>query len=205
MDWLLDIFCGLGVWCSNLFTPAFWMEMLRTHKYAIVIGGALLEGEMVLILAGAVAYHGYMALPLVMLISFVGATIHDIILFFVGRFLGSKILNHPFRWQKKIQRIATLIHKYDHYFIMSFRFIYGIRTITPILVGSGSINFKRYFSLIIISAAIWAIAVSYIGYSFAMGLEAILAHFDTVKKYLAMGVILIVGGIYLFMRRRKRS
>ena len=205
MDWLFDIFCGLGVWCSNLFTPSFWTEMLRTYKYTIVIGGALLEGEMVLILAGAAAYHGYMALPLVMLISFVGATIHDIALFFVGRFVGSKILNHPFRWQKKIQRIAALIHKYDHYFIMSFRFIYGIRTITPILVGSGAITFKKYFSLIVISAAIWAIVVSYIGYSFAIGLEAILANFDALKKYLAIALILVIGGIYLFIRRRKIS
>lgn len=203
MDWLLDIFCGFGIWCSNLFTPSFWMEMLQTYKYTIVVGGALLEGEMVLILAGAGAYHGYMDLPLVMIISFVGATIHDTLLFFIGRYLGPKILNHPSRWKNRIQKVVNLIHKYDRYFIMSFRFIYGIRTITPIVIGSGSITFKRYFSLMIISAAIWAVAVSYIGYSFAMALEAILAHFDVLKKYLALLLILIISSIYFFMRRHK--
>jgi membrane protein DedA with SNARE-associated domain len=205
MDWLLDIFCGFGIWCTKLFTPSFWIEMLQTYKYIIVIGGALLEGEMVLILAGAAAYHGYMALPLVMLISFIGATIHDTLLFFIGRFLGTKILNRPSRWKGRIQKVVNLIHKYDRYFIMSFRFVYGIRTITPIVIGSGAITFKRYFSLIIISAAIWAVAVSYIGYSCAMALEAILAHFEAFKKYLALVLIIIIGIIYFFVRWRKKK
>jgi LPXTG-motif cell wall-anchored protein len=191
--------------CGNLVSPHFWTEMLQTYKYTIVVAGALLEGEMVLILAGAAAYHGYMSLHLVMLISFLGALLHDTLLFFIGRFFGKKILNRPSRWKNGITKIVNLIQKYDRYFIMSFRFIYGIRTLTPIVVGAGTIMFRRYFSLVAISAAVWAIIVSYAGYSFAMALESIIANFEKIQKYLAIGLVLLIGGLYFYFKKRNKK
>jgi membrane protein DedA with SNARE-associated domain len=205
MNFILDSTTALMTGCSNLVSPHFWTEMLQTYKYAIVIAGALLEGEMVLILAGAAAYHGYMSLPFVMVIAFLGALIHDASLFFVGRFFGQKILNRPSRWKNGIAKIVNLIQKYDRYFIMSFRFIYGIRTLTPIVVGAGTITFKRYFSLVAISAAAWAIIVSYAGYSFAMALESIIAHFEKIQKYLAGALVLVIAGLYIYFKKRKKK
>jgi len=198
--------CTTGLtWCSNLVSPQFWTEMLQTYKYTIVIAGALLEGEMVLILSGAAAYHEYMTLSLVMLIAFLGALLHDTLLFFVGRLFGKRILGGDSKWQARISKVVNLIQKYDRYFIMSFRFIYGIRTLTPIVVGAGSIGFKRYFFLVAMSAAVWAVTVSYVGYSCAMALESILQNFEKIQKYLAVGLVVIVGGLYFFLRSRKRK
>jgi len=205
MDFILNITTTFITCCSNLVSPHFWIEMLQTYKYSIVIAGALLEGEMVLILAGAAAYHGYMTLHYVMLISFLGALLHDTTLFFIGRFFGQKILNRPSRWQSGITKIVKLIQKYDRYFIMSFRFIYGIRTLTPIVVGAGTITFRRYFSLVAISAAAWAIIVSYAGYSFALAFESIIAHFEKIQKYLAAGLVLLIGGLYFYFKKRKKK
>ena len=205
MDFFFDIFSTLGTWLSNLVSPQFWTHMLQTYKYTIVVAGALLEGEMVLILAGAAAYHNHMALPLVMLISFLGALLHDNLLFFIGRKWGKKILQRESKWQARISKVVSLIQKYDQYFIMSFRFIYGIRTLTPIVVGASPIPLKRYFFLVAISAAAWAIIVSYVGYSFAMALESIIANFEKIQKYLAAGLAVIIGGLYLFFKKRKNK
>lgn len=205
MDLILEIFATLSSWLSNLVSPQFWTEMLQTYKYAIVVAGALLEGELVLILAGAAAYHQYMSLPLVMLISFLGALLHDNLLFFIGRRFGTKLLNRESKWHNRINRVVSLIQKYDRYFIMSFRFIYGIRTLTPIVVGAGPIAFKRYFSLVAISAAVWAIIVSYAGYSFAMAIESIIHNFEKAQKYLAAGLVILIGGLYIFFKWRKKK
>jgi membrane protein DedA with SNARE-associated domain len=209
MDYINDIMSplvnSLATWLGHFVSPCFWTEMLHTYKYTIVVAGALLEGEMVLILSGAAAYHGYMSLPLVMVIAFLGALLHDAFLFFVGRFFGQKILHGQYRGQRGITKIVNLIQKHDRYFIMSFRFIYGIRTLTPIVVGAGSITFKRYFSLVAISAALWAIIVSYVGYSCAMALENIIEHFEKIQKYLAGGLVILIGGVYLYFKYRKKK
>ncbi len=188
---------------ANMVSADFWIHLLETYKYWIVIAGALLEGEMVLILAGAAAYHGHMALHMVMLISFLGAVFHDHMLFFIGRKYGNKILNRQSKWQDRIHKIVKLIHKYDRYFIMSFRFIYGIRTITPIVIGASPIPLRKYFSLVVFSAAAWSIIVSYIGYTFALALEAVLENFAKYQKYLAGGLVILIAAIYAFVKWRR--
>ncbi|UNM06304.1 MAG: DUF2312 domain-containing protein [Holosporaceae bacterium] len=57
---------------KSLADSQFWLNLLHKYKYWIVILGALLEGEMVLLLAGGAAFHGYMNVHMVMLISFLG-------------------------------------------------------------------------------------------------------------------------------------
>jgi membrane protein DedA with SNARE-associated domain len=208
---ILNTLAGLCVSCvdstkiflSNMVSADFWISLLETYKYWIVIAGALLEGEMVLILAGAAAYHGHMTLHMVMLISFLGATFHDHLLFFIGRKYGSKILYRQNKWQERINKVVELIHKYDRYFIMSFRFIYGIRTITPIVIGASPISLRKYFSLVVVSAAAWSIIVSYIGYTFALALDVVLEKFAQYQKYLAVALVLVIGSIYSFLRWRR--
>ena len=207
----MDIFTTLTDFCmncidfvktflNNMVSADFWIHLLETYKYWIVVAGALLEGEMVLILAGAAAYHGHMTLYMVMLISFLGAVFHDHMLFFIGRKYGNKILNRQSKWQDRINKVVRLIHKYDRYFIMSFRFIYGIRTITPIVIGASPIKLSKYFSLVVISGAVWAILVSYIGYAFALALDTVIENFAKYQKYLAVALALLIGGIYAFLK-----
>lgn len=203
MDFLTNIYEAIASGLANIVSIQFWTEMLHTYKYTIVVAGALLEGEIVLILAGAAAYHQHMSLPLVMLISFLGALFHDNLLFMIGRFYGAKILKRQSA-ESRISKIVKLIHKYDNYFIMSFRFVYGLRTLTPIVIGSSKIALPRYAALVSISAAIWAVIVSYLGYSFAMALETIIADFQRYQKYIAIGIVVLIGVIYFITKYRKK-
>lgn len=191
---------------SALFTPSFWKELLITYKYWVVILGALIEGEMVLLVAAGTAYHQYLDLSLVMLIAFIGAVIHDTLLFFVGRLFGEQIQRRASKKATgRLSKAITMIEKYNNLFIMSFRFIYGVRTITPIVIGTTHIKLPRYMAMISISAAIWAITISYLGYTCAMALEAVLENFDLYKKYLAIGLAIIIAGIYVVIKFRKRK
>lgn len=191
IDWIRE---GLSSF-KHLAEPNFWLQLLHEYKYWIVILGALLEGEMVLLLAGGSAYHGYMNVHWVMFIAFIGALLHDHLLFFIGRFFGKKLLNKSSSWHGRISKVSDLIHKYDNLFIMSFRFIYGLRTLTPLMVGNSKIPWQRYSLLVSISAAIWSMTIAYLGFTFAMALEVILKDFDRYKKYLGIGAGLLVLGI----------
>lgn len=193
---------------SDITSAEFWIHLLEHYRYPIVILGALVEGEMVLILAGGAAYHGYMSLTFVILTAFVGAVIHDHLLFFLGRYCGQRLLNFSPRWHRRIDKVSHWIQKYDQYFIMSFRFVYGLRTVTPLLVGQSTIRLRRYSRLVSLSALIWAVAVSGFGYLGASALTVLSHDFDHYKRYLAIGIIalvaLVVGGIGLYKRYQRR-
>ena len=174
-------------------------ELLVQYKYWIVIAGALLEGEVVLLLAGGAAYHGYMNLSLVMLISFLGAIFHDHMLFFVGRYGGNRLLKKYPIIHEKSRRIFKLFHKYNTYFILSFRFVYGLRTVTPIIIGTSKLHLTKYSTLTILAGLIWAVAVSYIGFGSAAMIERIIQRFEIFQKYFAVALValaLIGWGIY---------
>lgn len=211
MEFLQTHFGHISHFIMSLFDPSFWTNLLQVYKYWIVIGGALVEGEMVLILAGAAAQQGYMSIYFVIAMAFVGAVIHDHLLFFLGRYWGKKIFSRFPTWQGRVDKITIMINRYDHLFIMGFRFIYGIRTITPLILGTTRISVWRYSALVTLSALIWAVIISYLGYSFFMILDKLLQDFDLYKKYLTLGIIVFVALVSLFFTyrnyliRRRRS
>ncbi len=91
--------------------------------------------------------------------------------------------------------------------ILGFRFLYGLRTVAPFVIGLSKIPFFTFLILNIISAAVWATVVGTLGYYFGKGIEIIL---DDVKKYetwiLIAGLALILLRLfYAFHKRRKRK
>ncbi len=184
-----------------------FLASIQDYGYWFLIFGALIEGESILLLAGAAAYLGYFSLPLVMTVSFIGAIIHDQLLYSIGKFGGTALLNRSKMLEKKSHRAFALLKKYDHWLIMGFRFVYGIRTITPIVVGASDISFKRYTILTIISAAIWAATVSSVGYILADVIQSLIESFETHKPYIiGIPIFLICTGIFAFyMIKRQKS
>ena len=177
-------------------------QLLIDYKYYIVVAGALLEGEAVLLLAGGAAYHGYMNIYLVMLIAFLGALLHDHALFFIGRYYGQSFLDKYQKVEQKSRKVFNLFHKYHYFFIMSFRFIYGLRTITPLVIGTSKLSLRKYSLLTTISAFIWAVAVAYIGYAFAIALETVIENFEKYQKYLAIILVLVSLAIWAILKYR---
>ena len=188
----------------HLFEPSFWVALLHKYQYWMVIIGALIEGEMILILAGAAAYYGLMQVHLVILIAFLGALLHDNTLFFIGRFLGHQIFHKYPKVLKKIEKVMAYILKYNTYFILGFRFVYGIRTITPLVIGTSSIKFLRYTSLVTISAFIWATIVVYFGYSSALALEKVIENFERYRNYLGISLGVLLAALLGWLHHRHR-
>mgnify|MGYP003606942603 FL=1 len=86
---------------------------------------------------------------------------------------------------------------------MSFRFVYGLRTVMPVAIGLSGYPPGRYLLLNGIGAAIWAIALATAAYHFGAVLEGLLG---SVKKYelWVLGALLVLG-IGLWVRSRFKN
>ena len=55
------------------------------------------------------------------------------------------------------ERVARLLDRWGNWFVLSFRFLYGLRTISPVAIGLSSIPAAYRFTLLnAISAMVWA-------------------------------------------------
>ena len=62
----------------------------------------------------------------------------------------------------------------DLVLILTFRFFYGLRNLTPFVLGTAEISVRKFFVLNAVGAGIWAVAFALIGYGFGSLLENVL-------------------------------
>lgn len=134
------------------------------YGYIAVLIGCILEGETFAILGGIAANHG-LSLPMVYLVSFVGAWLCDSILFLLGHHYGPAILKRLSKYQNRVDKIEYWVRKYDFLAIIGLRFLYGFRTIGPIAVGVVGVNSVRFIICNAVGAALWSSIFVTVGYS----------------------------------------
>jgi membrane protein DedA with SNARE-associated domain len=171
--------------------------LLQTYGYYALFIGTFLEGETILVLAGFLAHQGYLELRWVILLAFLGSLSGDTLVFHLGRWKGRAFLaRHP-RWDKRAVRVHRALDRYQAYVVLSFRFFYGLRNITPFVIGSSGFSPTRFLLLNATGALIWAVVVGSAGYIFG---EAIRLFLADVKKYERLLLLVVaLGGCVLWL------
>jgi membrane protein DedA with SNARE-associated domain len=166
--------------------------LVRTYGYWALLAGTFFEGETILIIGGLLAHLGYLKLPLVMLAAFIGSFSGDQFYFHVGRLRGIELLaRHP-NWQKRVHEVHQSIEKYHDLIMLGFRFVYGMRIMTPfVLALNKRVKTSRFVLLNAIGATIWSVVVSGGGYLFGSAVEIV---FRDIKNY-QLGLILVISVI----------
>jgi membrane protein DedA with SNARE-associated domain len=179
--------------------------IIKTFGYPAIFVGTFLEGETILILAGFAAYRGLLDLPLVIIAAFLGTFAGDQLYFYLGRHHSQALLNKFPRWQTRLSVVKRLIDRYRILFILGFRFTYGLRTISPFVIGMSRVPVLLYVLLNGISALVWAILVGGGGYLLGNAMQKIIGDIKYVELEI-MGVIAVIGGtIWLIKIRRDRK
>ena len=181
--------------------------LIEPWGYLAVVAGTFFEGETILVLGGFAAHQGYLRLDLVMLSAFAGSLCGDQVWFWIGRRFGRRwIDSHPGK-AELIERVAALLDRWGAWFILSFRFLYGLRSISPVAIGLSSVSAARFACLNVISAAVWAVVVGGLGYIFGNAFEAALgkaAQWEH-RVMAAATVALVIVLIHRLVRQRMRK
>lgn len=171
-------------------------EFINTWGYWAVFLGSLVEGESVILTAGFLSAQGYLSLYKIILVAFIGTLIADQVLFHVGKYYGMKIIDRFPRLDKPAQRAFRLLHRHDTIFILSFRFIWGIRIISPLIIGAAGVSFKRFSPLNLIAAAVWSILSCSAGYLFGDFLMNHLGFWQRLTVLAALFLLFIIWFVW---------
>lgn len=187
----------------------FLTEQGPTIAYIILFLGSLVEGESVVLTAGYLAFTGFLKFKYVLVLAFFASTMADQSLFFVGRFYGSSLTRKFPSLKPRFERAFELLHKYNTSFIFLFRFIYGIRTISPIIIGASRISIQRFAILNLLAGVIWALlscgAGYAIGYYFSDEIEWAFERIVRSQKYLLVGILAFIAIVYYLYKHRQHT
>lgn len=181
-------------------------SLIENYGYLAILIGTFLEGETIVILGGFAAQLGYLELPWVIASAVAGSFSGDQLYYYLGRHWGPRIIARRLSWQESAQKVYNLLHRHQYVLILTFRFYYGLRNVTPFAVGSAQVPRIRFFLLNLIGAVVWAIAFSYAGFLSSEAMELFLGD---LKRYeiLALGALVGLGiaiwVITLIRHRRK--
>lgn len=159
-------------------------HLVSEWGYLVVFLGSLIEGESIILPAGYYAAQGVLELKKIILIAFVGTLIADQSLYMVGQLWGQKILSYFPRLKAPSQKVFSFLHEYGSFYILTFRFIYGVRIISPVIIGTAGIPFMRFAVLNLVAAAIWSVVSCGAGYLFG---GFLLHYLSPLQRFLLLG------------------
>lgn len=170
--------------------------------FAIALGAAV-EGQTAVIAGGVMARQDILSPAVVVLAAALGSGIVDYLLFVLGR-----SFRHT-RWVKKaaakpaFDKALVLIERYPTGFILSFRFIYGLRAAGPVAVGVSSVSTRKFAILNAIAAGLWAGVFVALGYAFGPAVMGLLhGIFANAAPIAAVGTAMVVIGGLAYWRWR---
>ena len=184
-------------------------HFIENYGYYALFVGTFLEGETILVLGGLAAAAGDLDLWLVIVVAFCGSLAGDQTVFFIGRFLGARILgwltaNRPWR-QARVDKVHRLMERHHVMLLLGFRFLYGLRNIIPLVIGSSGVKTSRFIFLNIVGAAVWAVTVACGGFLFGHALELFIGK---AKGIVLLGVassaVIIWIARHIYLRRAAR-
>lgn len=203
---------ALGVLLGRIGSPSEILDLILTDYsyllYPAILIWTFVEGETVVLIAGIIASEGRynINVELIALAAFCGSFAGDQLYYYIGRRYGTPLLNRWPTMGSKIDWAFELVKTHPTLFILSFRFIYGIRNIAPFVIGIAGVPRLRYVALNAIAALIWAHSFAWGGYFLGRVLEDWLG--DHKWKILG-GFVLIIAAVavygYLGQKRRMKA
>ncbi len=150
----------------------------------------LLPGDSLLFAAGALiasthTLNIFVLIPLLIIAAILGDNTN----YFVGKFLGDKVLQ--IKWLSRfvkpeyIARAETYFETYGARTVVMARFIPIVRTIAPFVAGVGEMKYTTFLTYSIGGAILWVTGLTSLGYFFG--------NFEVVKHNFELVVFAIIG------------
>jgi len=172
-------------------------SFISQYGLAAIFLGAAFEGETSVVTGGLLAHQHLLPLVGSVVAAVTGSFFADQLFFFAGR---------HYRDTKRVRLIAEkpafakaldTLDRHPTVFILGFRFLYGLRTISPIAIGTSHIPARTFVVLNAISALVWGVLFTGIGYVFGDGLIELVDKVMPRQKLVGVAILVAVAAVVI--------
>jgi membrane protein DedA with SNARE-associated domain len=179
--------------------------VLRYGVIAIFLGAGI-EGEPFALAGGVLAHRHWLSIPAAALATIGGAYAIDQGWFQLSRFFRHSRAVQAVRKRPAFARSLELIDRHPVWFVLLFRFAYGLRAVAPVAIGASRVPVRLYMPLTLIAAIVWGALFTALGYLMGPAFEAAEARYGTALTLGAIGIsaLALVLALVLALRRGKQ-
>jgi membrane protein DedA with SNARE-associated domain len=174
------------------------IEKYQELFYAITFAWTFLEGETFVIFAGALSVpdpttkKALLNIYILTACAWIGSFCGDQLYFFLGRRFGKRILRRFPRIEGGVLVALDLLERYNTFFILTYRYMYGVRNFASFAMGMSNLRWARFAPLNFIAAGMWAISFAGGGYLLAVFAAEALGDITKRLEYVMLGVVVFV-------------
>jgi membrane protein DedA with SNARE-associated domain len=183
-----------------------YVPLIEKYGYVATFVGTILEGESLLILSGLCAHRGYLSFPGVVIVGALGGTLGDMIFFMIGRHYGPRFLQRFPRFAPAASRVHAMIERHSTLTILAVRFMYGLRTAGPTIIGTTRIPFAEFALLNAVGALVWSACWAGAGYLVGKTAEHFLGNLARIEREVfgavILGIVLVVIAYHVWRARK---
>jgi len=164
------------------------------QAFALYLGvmiGVLLEGDTVILASSFAAHQGYMNIFLVVTVAILVTLSSDWFYFFLGRLKGRSVIEKRPSLMRHAGKIKDYVDRHPNLLLFSYRFLYGFRILTPLMIGMSKISTIRFLIISFFMTTIWASLLSVAGYFFGHIMKGQIKEFGHYELFVILGIILI--------------
>lgn len=203
MDFILHLDRYLSQFVSTYGMLTYIVLFLIVFAETGFVVTPFLPGDSLLFAAGAIAALGSLNIGLIVLILMVAAIAGDTVNYWIGHFLGQKIVNNPripYINQEHIDKTEQFFKKYGGKTIIMARFVPIVRTFAPFVAGIGTMNYQKFILYNVIGGVIWVSLFTMAGFFFG-NMPFIRENFH--YAIVAIIVLSVIPMIYEYIQHRR--
>ena len=182
-------------------------EAHRLLSYLIIFLVVFIEGEVILLLAGILARHGYLGLFTVFSIAFAASILHDLLYWSIGRRLAARKRpdNFLFFNLDKAKNLLASFGERNGFYIFISKFSWGLTRLVLVASGYMKMPIRNVWKYTIPAGFIWTISLISLGYAFASETNLLRKDIKTATLLVTAFVLAILALEYIIRKSIKRG
>jgi len=150
-------------------------QLIEQWGYIVLFLYSFGGGFVALVVASVLAYHNELNIIFVMITAATANFIGDQFLFTIARNNKYQAKQMMRKYRRKIALSHLLMRKYGSFVIFIQKYIYGIKTLIPLIMGLTKYDIKKFMLYNFLATIVWTILIG--GVSYFLG-ETVYTLFD---------------------------
>lgn len=203
LDFILNIDIHLGALIARYGVLSYAILFAVVFAETGFVFTPFLPGDSLLFAAGAFAAAGSFNVAALLLLLFAAAFLGDTANYWMGRYLGRKMVEHPRIpvSQEHLDMTNTFYKKHGRKTIILARFMPIVRTFAPFVAGMGEMHYMKFMYYNAIGGLLWVFGFTLLGYLFG-NIPGVKDNFSAV--IIAIIALSVVPFLFGFARARLR-
>ena len=161
--------------------------ILRYGVVAIFLGSGI-EGEPFVLAGGVLAHRHWLSVCTAVLAAIGGSCLIDQFWFHLSRHFRQNRLVRRLAERPAFARSLELIERHPVWFVLLFRFAYGLRAVAPVAIGASRLGARLFVPLNVVAAIVWGSLFTGLGYLAGPAFEAAEARWGSTIALATIGL-----------------